>query len=133
MKRSHYIIVLVVVMCSCKEESIDNCSVKSPLEQLPWLADEISSLQSSTTLAPYFYIAKAKYRGNTVFIIENCCALCNTITIVFNCEGNMIGYVAGTVDAKPVHLGTVTLTPIVNRDLSSHSILWKPDKFGCVL
>jgi hypothetical protein len=84
-------------------------------------------------MSPYFYISTAQFMGNTVFILEDCCALCNTVHLVYNCSGKKIGYVSYySLDAKPIKLGTETVAPIYYGLISAtETILWKPDTFRC--
>jgi hypothetical protein len=38
-------------------------------------------------------VYKKKHQSQTVFIFANCCPMCNSIYLVFNCAGERIGYV----------------------------------------
>jgi hypothetical protein len=109
-------------MTSCNYSDNDDrnntCNVSNPIEDLTWLKDKITELeQTSSYESGEIYISQANYNGNTVFIMGNCCAVCNTIVPIYNCEGESIGYIGDdTFDST-----------ILEKDV----IIWKPENFVC--
>ena len=113
---------LLFIMTSCNYSDNDDknntCNVSNPIEDLTWLKDKITELeQTSSYESGEIYISQANYNGNTVFIMGNCCAVCNTIVPIYNCEGESIGYIGDdTFDST-----------ILEKDV----IIWKPEYFVC--
>ena len=110
------LIILVTLDSSCKEE--EDCSVKNPIEDLPWLADDIKILNQGS-FSQYFYVSWAIYESNTVFIYGDCCPNCNTITPVYDCSGNNIGVIGDGDEDIPLSI----------RD--NEIIIWRADNFAC--
>ena len=115
-------ILLLFLISSCNNTDNDDknntCNVSNPIEDLTWLKDKITELeQTSSYESGEIYISQANYNGNTVFIMGNCCAVCNTIVPIYNCEGESIGYIGDdTFDST-----------ILEKDV----IIWKPENFVC--
>lgn len=112
------LIILVTLDSSCKEEEDYVCSVKNPIEDLPWLADDIKILNQGS-FSQYFYVSWAIYESNTVFIYGDCCPNCNTITPVYDCSGNNIGVIGDGDEDIPLSI----------RD--NEIIIWRADNFAC--
>src|ERR1700704_6192502 len=91
---------IIIFLFACDEPvscSENTCSVTDPLEELEWLRTEINALALpvNAPLKAYFYATMAKYNGNTVFMIKNCCPFCNTTPpIIKNCNGKVLGYLS---------------------------------------
>lgn len=105
---------------SCKEEVDLVCSVRNPIEDLPWLADDIQEMKQSG-LSQYLYVTRAIYKSNPVFIYANCCPYCNSITSVYDCSGNEIGVIGDGKDDVP--------PSILDHDI----VIWRADNFACTL
>jgi hypothetical protein len=87
--------LLLFVLCTasaCNNEDSSPrqtpCSVNNPARDLPWLKEKVGALRAQDS--SYEYIQQATYRGQTVFVFENCCPHCNTIVPVYNCRGELI-------------------------------------------
>lgn len=131
-KESLIIATLLVLLFSCRQDAtLNNCVVKDPIEELTWLNTMIRGIQADTLLSAYFYFSTAEYRGNTVFVLENCCLMCNTIEIVYNCSGKATGYITENRSARPFILDGEAVVPINSEILKNKTILWKPDHFKC--
>ena len=133
-KKDLIISTLLILLFSCQDAGINNCSVNNPIEELTWLNTKISNIKTDTLLSAYFYFSTVEYRGNTVFVLEDCCLACNTIDLVYNCSGKAIGYISYNRNARPLILGGgETVVPIYYSDiLKSKTILWKPDSLRCI-
>ena len=113
---------ILLGLLSCTHDRDDNlknvCNVANPTEDLPWLKDKIQELEQSSLYASgEIYISQTTYNGDNIFIIGNCCATCNTIVPIYNCEGDVLGSIGdGTFD-----------TNLLETDV----IIWKPENFVC--
>ena len=107
-------IIGVTVLISCKKDNNDpaknTCNVSNPAEELGWLKKEIDSLKNDE----YSFYVMANYKGETVFINENCNPLIDYMSLVKNCKGDILGY-----------------THVLNDDLSDKTIIWKHEKYKC--
>jgi len=121
MKRMHRLLTLLTLLLAfaCHEDAPKQiCLVKNPVEDLEWLAVAVDGM-SKSSLSQYQYVTQATYKSQTVFIFGNCCPFCDTITPVYNCSGDRIGYIgngSNDVDAS-----------ILDRDV----VIWKPDNSAC--
>ena len=91
MKRSLLLITVIsisFVIISCKKEDAenDNCNFSNPTEELIWLKTMVTDMDE------YSYIKSATYNGETVFFNGNCDPLANSVSSVYNCSGEVIGY-----------------------------------------
>ncbi|MDX5339730.1 MAG: hypothetical protein LPK25_11925 [Cyclobacteriaceae bacterium] len=109
---------LSLVIFSCKEsEGPESCGVENPAQNLPWLAERIEEIEASS-FSEYFYVTEARYKGNTVFLMENCCPFCSSVVTVFNCSGENIGYLSEQNGIDPAEITQVR-------------IAWKPSNSSC--
>ncbi|NMH89758.1 hypothetical protein [Flavivirga algicola] len=86
------VLLLLLIISSCKNDddnSNTTCNVSNPVEDLTWLKEIIEDFKQST-LVDESYVYKATYEGKTVFIIGNCCATCNSLTLVAYCNGDFV-------------------------------------------
>lgn len=120
---SKYITLLflfIALLTSCSKEIpiTTVCGVDNPIEELDWLTMEVNNIDES--LREYFYISKAQYNDQTVFIFGNCCPFCNTVVPVRNCSGELLGVLgSGDQDIDP-------------KLVSQQDIIWKPVNFSCI-
>lgn len=122
MRRILILLVCIITIFSCHKDNDDNsttiCNVSNPIEDLAWLKEEIQELENTSLYeSGEVYISQAKHDGNTIFIIGNCCAACNSILPVYNCEGEIMGYIGD--DNFNFSL------------IESSSIIWKPQNSIC--
>ena len=92
------LLVLTIVAFSCQKDNDDNltttCNVSNPIEDLAWLKEQIQELEKTSLYeSGEIYILQTEHDGNTIFILGNCCTACNSVSTVYNCEGEMIGYI----------------------------------------
>ena len=116
------LLAIFFIQVSCgDDDGLDSaCGTDNPIENLEWLAAEIENIESNEVLAQYFFITTAKYRGQTVFIFDNCCPFCGTVITVLDCEGELIGIVGPGEDDIDFSL------------LENDRILWKSENAACV-
>lgn len=110
------IILSLSFAISCKPDDEVSACGNDP-QNIQWLNDRIAELESSE-IVQYFYIERAEFQGNQIFIFNNCCPFCGTIISVYNCEGEMIGTLGTEISASKIN---------------GRKIYWKPTGFGCQL
>lgn len=69
------------------EKSNGLCSGNDPMNDLPWLEQEIARLSS---LNQCYNVSRSTYQKQTVFIISNCEPNINSVPILYNCDGNVL-------------------------------------------
>jgi len=74
------------LLFSC-EKSNSLCGGNDPINDLPWLEQEISRLSS---LNQCYNISRSTYEKQTVFIISNCEPYINSVPLLYNCDGNVL-------------------------------------------
>ena len=113
------IILTAIISCEDKDDIMTNsCNVSYPTEILEWLKEiKNDFVVYSSGKSGEIYISLSKYNNNTLFIVGNCCAACNSIMPVYNCKGEELGHIGDT-----------------NFDfdlLENDVIIWKPENFVC--
>lgn len=103
-------IILVLVLSSCSNDDDNNltCNVEDAVEELVWLNEMVS------TLTDYEYIRTANYMGDAIFYNVNCDPTVNYVSILYNCEGEELGF-----------------TNDFRDQLSNDQILWLPENSQC--
>jgi hypothetical protein len=92
-----------------------SCSDDIACGETQWLDAEIETLEQYED-SRHFYVTQANYSGMVVYVFRDCCPNCFTLTRVFNCYGNFLGYLNETIDP----------------DMLKHEkIYWQPDDFAC--
>jgi len=74
------------LLLSC-EKSNSLCGGKDPMNDLPWLGQEIARLGS---LNQCYNVSRSTYEKQTVFIISNCEPNINSVPLLYNCDGNVL-------------------------------------------
>lgn len=83
---------VLIFLASCKdsEEPVSACGVTDPVENLAWLNDSITNIESGD-FKDETYLVMATYEGQTVFFFGYCCPSCLSIAITFyDCNGDVI-------------------------------------------
>lgn len=118
-------IILLICFCltvCCNSDDTDSpiipaCGTNNPIEDLPWLKTLANQLQEDQNdLAEFFFIEIAEFNGETIFLYANCCAVCNTVVPIYNCEGESIGFLNGE---------------ITSEQIQNRQIIFKRDDFSC--
>ncbi|WP_303319098.1 hypothetical protein Q4Q34_03445 [Flavivirga abyssicola] len=115
-----FAILILLTFFSCKSDDDFNntCNVSNPVENLEWLKEAIEELeQSSLAQTGEVYVSQTYYKFSTIFIFGNCCALCNSVLSVYNCEGKILGYIGDDTFKRSL--------------LDKSVIIWKPENFIC--
>jgi len=104
-------IIVLVLLFSCREsESPTSCATSNPVEDLPWLKEQINT-SASSGLADYVYLIQGTYKGETVFSFLNCCPFCRFVPQVLDCQGNVIN--------------------VSISDVTDQKVIWRPAKSVC--
>ena len=121
----HYFCLFTLCCClSCANEDNDvaviaACGVPNPIEDLDWLQNRVQELrENESDEAQYFFVSQAVFKGETVFIFNNCCPFCNIVAPVFDCAGLQIGLLNNEVP---------------EGELSDTQLVFRPDTFSCQL
>lgn len=69
------------------EKSNSVCGGNDPMNNLPWLDLEIARLIS---LNQCYNVSRSTYEKQTVFIITNCEPYINRVTLLYNCDRNVL-------------------------------------------
>lgn len=102
MKAHLLFFVLSFAVLSCKDNDVPRvCDVADPVTDLEWLKNKIVELENSELSRKYFYIEQADYNGQTLFYVNNCCPMCMTMIVYYNCSGEQME----GVDASQVRNG----------------------------
>jgi hypothetical protein len=114
--------ICMMLVLSCEKDEYENtCGVDDPVKELSWLKDQIETVEMmNPEYSRYYYIKMAAYKGETVFITGNCNPFADSVFIVYNCNGEMIGYLGYSED-------------YVNPDLLKNEIvIWQSENTACV-
>ena len=113
-------ILFLFITFSCNKDAGigSNCSVKDPVKDLGWLASDVEQLANSS-LSDCEYIYQANYRSKTVFVFTNCCPSLVSAIAVYNCSGELLGYLGSGRDA------------IDPERLKHKELIWKADSCTC--
>ncbi|MDO8993073.1 MAG: hypothetical protein Q7U83_08420 [Daejeonella sp.] len=76
----------VCLLFSC-EKSNSSCGGNDPMNDLPWLEQEIGRLSS---LNQCYNVSRSTYEKQTVFIVSNCEPNINSVPLLYNCDGNVL-------------------------------------------
>jgi hypothetical protein len=115
------ILLLGVFSCEYKDlsegTSSNTCNVADPATELAWLSAEIEGLdQDTNSLRKYFYAWEGAYNNESVFVISDCCPMCNTVpSAVRNCNGDELFRMNDTKALR-----------IIGK-----KIIWKPADYAC--
>ncbi|MGC3947667.1 MAG: hypothetical protein QM762_24720 [Chryseolinea sp.] len=113
--------VLFVVLClltvSACDEDFQDCDVSDPME-LSWFREMTDAL-GKNSLSEYMYVMQGDYKNKRVYISANCCPMCNSVVIVYDCSGNQLGYLGHGED----HIAPEAIT--------NQSIAWKSSSNVC--
>lgn len=98
MKKIIFIIypIFLFFACSSSEEfnSKSACGVNNPVEDLAWLKNKIEQIEQDDEVEnEYSYIKQTSLEKQNIFIYGNCDPLANSVSIVYNCSGENIGYI----------------------------------------
>ncbi len=84
-----FICGLILVSCNNDKNTIPECNVENPLEELAWLKDVKNSLTNCTVQTS---IIQGKYKGKSVFYTMTSDPLANSAfhIILWDCNGNTV-------------------------------------------
>lgn len=75
----------MLLACSDKDEYCNN--VSNPVKEIPWLYELVEANKSkSVEVDIYAY----EYKGETVFVVNECNGCADVITVAKDCSGNTI-------------------------------------------
>lgn len=120
--KSIFVLLLSLLVISCTNDDdlpvISACNVGNPIEELSWLKEEIERRKTNPTVdSRYCYIVQAISNNTTVFVYEDCNPLVDKIFTIYDCSGELIGYVGDE--------------NFSNENISKRQIIYKPGNFAC--
>ncbi len=121
MKKISLLIILAIFSISCSKNSGDNEDGLPFLKSqgfcnesnMDWLNDKIEELTPNLFDS---YFLKGNYKGNVVFVLSNCCELCNSAYTVYDCSGEFLDYIS------PIGIS--------NEDITQQQVIW-PETSDC--
>lgn len=86
-----FLVALILVLSACNNDDENNeiCSTENPLEDIVWLS-EIRNMFDQDMGPMRQKITQYKYYGKDVFMIESCYQCPDAISIVYDCEKNVV-------------------------------------------
>lgn len=121
MKIALNVLVALLVLQSCSDDDgmiRPACGVDNPAKELSWLRTEINNREGNITEdTKYCYITQAEFKGQTVFVYQDCNPLIDKGIPILDCDGNWIDRTEENRFAL--------------RDLENQIIIWKPAVFVC--
>lgn len=121
MKIALNVLVALLVLQSCSDDDDmirPACGVDNPAKEISWLRAEIDNREANITEdTKYCYITQAEYKGQTVFVYQDCNPLIDKGIPILDCDGNWIDRTEENRFAL--------------RDLENQIIIWKPAVFVC--
>jgi len=83
-------LLCLLAFTSCEEESMyGTCLVENPTQDLEWLREKVQELQKSEYCQ---FVQRGTLHGRPVFVLGNCDPNINSISSVYDCEGNLVCY-----------------------------------------
>jgi hypothetical protein len=107
---------MLTFSCSDDSDPIRACNVDNVLD-MPWMQELIAETEEFEVGRDYTYITMGIYDSQTVFVLNNCCPLCNSIIPVYDCSGST--------------LGTVGSEGISADEISDMEVIWKSSNNSC--
>ncbi len=119
--KPHFLLLLSFLVLSCSNDDglpvIAACGVANPIEDLDWLETRVQELRDNVNEeSQFFFVSQATFNNETVFIFDNCCPFCNTVSPVFNCSGELLG---------------VLNDEVPEAELSNSQVVYRPNDFSC--
>src|SRR5689334_1465696 len=96
MKAFKPVFALVVLLSTsllfaCHDDDVKDCGVTNPAEELEWFKAKAQAAESSGDMAKYIYCLQGDYKNQRVYIWADCCPVCNSMILVYDCAGNELG------------------------------------------
>ena len=81
--------MIVLSACSIDDENNITCNTDNPLEDISWLK-EIRDGFDSDMGSQRQMIIQYRYNGNDVLLIDNCYQCADALSVVYDCEKNIV-------------------------------------------
>lgn len=109
-------LIIYMTLSSCVDELSNTCDISDPINDLPWLKEQINYLKAHENkhAVSTVYYSIAKYQGETVFFNWNCSPNVNFASYVVNCNGEII---SSTID--------------IYDELTDIARIWEYERFKC--
>ena len=110
------IFLFLVTLFACDDNEINNCGTNNPLNDIAWLKELKSEFNNSKDLTKR-RITQYNYKGNSVFMVEDCRDCSHRIAIVYDCDKNEVCLFGG--------YGGFNTCPDFNEQATNKKILWE--------
>jgi hypothetical protein len=91
MKHIYFVVMLSLILISCEKDgdSIPECNIQDPIEELDWLKEMKNSLTNCTCQVS---IVQGTYRRKTVYYLIMNDPLCNSVfgVTILDCHGDEV-------------------------------------------
>ena len=77
-------VIIITFLGGCEKLGSQLCGGSDPVNELPWLKQEINRLSASPNCNS---ISRSTYKEQTVYIFTNCEPNVNSIPFLYNCDG----------------------------------------------
>lgn len=113
------LLFFLIILASCSEDPqpLQACNTDNVLVDLPWLAELVTELNKSDFGRKYSYISTGIYMGQTIFSLQNCCPFCNSVTPIYDCSGNNLGFLGSQ--------------GIESDEITNWKVIWKSTESTC--
>ncbi len=99
-------VLMAAMLASCsKSDNTQHCDTSDPLRDIPWLR-EIKERFDKDMGPQRQMIIQYQYRGETVFLIDDCHGCADNLITVYDCEKNTVcefGGIAGKNTCSDFH------------------------------
>ncbi|GAB3219082.1 hypothetical protein GCM10027454_07910 [Algoriphagus aestuariicola] len=109
-------LVLLTVSCSDDPDPIRACNVENAMD-LVWLQELIVETEEFEIGRDYSFITMGIYDSQTVFVLQNCCPLCNSVYPVYDCSGNSLGVIGSA--------------GVPFEEITDRKVIWKSSNNSC--
>ncbi|GEM_PF-438751 len=120
MKKLLFLSLLIILMFgACQDEDRFPVCGNDEISDIPWFKEKIKEFGGEGEFAQYQYVLAADYQGGKAFIFGNCCPFCLSVFLVYDCNGNELGYLGSGEGGIP------------SSDLMNQTLIWKAENSAC--
>ena len=113
------LLFLILTVLNCKEDEAviaSTCGVDNPLNDIEWLKEIRLNFEISASLSKK-KIIQYDYKNQTVFLIDGCVQCPDFITVVYNCDQEVLCEFGG-IDGR-------NTCPDFENEAKNETVLWE--------
>ncbi|WP_210486682.1 DUF6970 domain-containing protein [Rufibacter aurantiacus] len=85
-----FCLLCILALTSCEDEQVyQTCVVANPTQEIEWLRVKVQELQASEYCQ---VVQTGTWKNRTVFVLASCEPNVNSISSVYDCDGNLLCY-----------------------------------------